>query len=286
MNRQQPTTDFHILNLGAGVQSTALYLLDADGELKDELGIKFTHAIFADTQEEPDSVYEHLEWLESLGGVPILKGTAGSLGDDVLSGDNSTGQKFVSIPAFQKHEDGSVGQMRRQCTSEYKITVVEQSLRRDVFGLKKRQRIPKNITFTQYMGFSYDEPGRAVRCKGRLQIRGWQVSFPLIDMQWNRHDCIRYLEGRVPHNVPRSACVFCPYRSDRSWLNLKENDPTGFARAVEVDEGLRKSGVVLHRDENGGIYLHRSCKPLKDANLGQDQGQLDFMAECEGGCGL
>ena len=50
----------HILNLGAGVQSTALYLMSLDGEVQ-----KFDAAIFADTQEEPEDVYRHLEWMES-----------------------------------------------------------------------------------------------------------------------------------------------------------------------------------------------------------------------------
>ena len=35
----------NILNLGAGVQSTALYLMSIDGEVP-----KFDYAIFADTQ--------------------------------------------------------------------------------------------------------------------------------------------------------------------------------------------------------------------------------------------
>ena len=286
MNRQQPTTDFHILNLGAGVQSTALYLLDADGELKDELGIKFTHAIFADTQEEPDSVYEHLEWLESLGGVPILKGTAGKIGDDLLKEETSTKQRFASIPAFTLSPDGSKGMTRRQCTSEYKIQVVERVIRRDIIGLEPRKLIPKDVTFIQYMGFSFDEPGRAARAKGRFEQRGWNVAFPLFEMQWKRFDCAEYLKGRVPHHVPRSACVFCPYKSDREWANLKESDESGWARALEIDEGIRKPGVIVNRNLDGELFLHRSCKPLKDANLGQNQGQLDFMAECEGGCGL
>ena len=44
----------HILNLGAGVQSTALYLMAIDGEVQ-----KFDYAIFADTQDEPADVYKH-----------------------------------------------------------------------------------------------------------------------------------------------------------------------------------------------------------------------------------
>jgi hypothetical protein len=47
----------HILNLGAGVQSTALFLMSLDGDLD----IVYDAAIFADTGDEPESVYVHLE---------------------------------------------------------------------------------------------------------------------------------------------------------------------------------------------------------------------------------
>jgi len=280
--------EFHILNLGAGVQSTALYLLDMDGELFDEFGFRFTHAIFADTQEEPNSVYDHLTWLEQQGGIPILKNSVGNLGDDVLKGVNTSGNPFVTIPAFtQDRSGGPVGQVRRQCTFEYKVRVVEKTIRKDILGLQPRQRIPKDVTFTQYMGFSFDEPGRAARAKGRFQQRGWKIGFPLFDMQWKRYDCAAYLEKRAPHFVPRSACVFCPYKSDREWLDLKDNDSAGWSRAVEIDEGMRKEGVAKDRRGNDSqLFLHRSCKPLAEADLGANQGEFDFMAECEGGCGL
>jgi hypothetical protein len=50
----------HILNLGAGVQSTTLYLMGCRGEIHVDV------AIFADTGDEPKAVYAHLEWLKSL----------------------------------------------------------------------------------------------------------------------------------------------------------------------------------------------------------------------------
>ncbi len=49
----------HVLNLGAGVQSTAVYLLARDGRLPCDV------AIFADTGEEPAAVYRHLANLQS-----------------------------------------------------------------------------------------------------------------------------------------------------------------------------------------------------------------------------
>ena len=275
--------EYHILNLGAGVQSTALYLMDLDLELEHQ----FDCAIFADTGDEPAAVYKHLEWLQSLGGAEILVRSRGCLGDDLLKGQNSTGQRFVSIPAFtQMNTGGSVGQVRRQCTMEYKVQVVEKCIRRDVLGLLPRQRTPKDVKLVQYLGFSLDEPGRAARARGRFELRGWSdVRFPLIEDKMTRQDCMNYLEKRVPHHVPRSACVYCPYKSNREWLRLKNNDPEGWARAVEIDEGMRTEGTVLNRKTDANLYLHRSCKPLAEAPLDENQLEL-FDMENEGGCGL
>ncbi|QDV34609.1 hypothetical protein [Tautonia plasticadhaerens] len=74
----EPTTTYHILDLDAGVQPTAIYLMFLGGEFDEALDC----AVFADTQEEPGPVYRHLEWLRSLGGPPVLTAKEGKLGDE------------------------------------------------------------------------------------------------------------------------------------------------------------------------------------------------------------
>jgi 3'-phosphoadenosine 5'-phosphosulfate sulfotransferase (PAPS reductase)/FAD synthetase len=131
----------HVLNFGGGVQSTTLYLMSHEGLIQ-----KFDYAIFADTQDESDEVYHHLEWIKSLKSIPILIGTAGKLSDYLMKGENSTGQKFISIPAYtsSNHEGRKnlvdVGRIRRQCTNEFKIKVIEKVIRRKVLGLRERER--------------------------------------------------------------------------------------------------------------------------------------------------
>lgn len=124
--------EFHILNLGAGVQSTALFLMAREPDA----AFRFDVAVFADTGEEPATVYKHLDYLRSLGQPEIWVRSAGRLGDDLIHGRNSTGQRFVSIPAFTKNPEGKVGMVRRQCTAEYKIEVVNRTIRRDLLGLR------------------------------------------------------------------------------------------------------------------------------------------------------
>ena len=96
-----------------------------------------------------------------------------------------------------------------------------------------------------------------------------------------------WLETHCPHEVPRSACVFCPFKSDREWLRLK-NDPAGWARAGEVDHGLRAPGSAARVGMRQLLYLHRSGKPLADVILkGEGNGEFpEFARECEGMCGV
>lgn len=292
-------SELHILNLGAGVQSTALYLMFMKGFLKPAID----YAIFADTQEEPQAVYSHLAWLQSLAGPPILVRTAGKLGSDLMTGANrkngiisAEGRRFASIPAFTLGEDGSNGGMtRRQCSKEYKIEVVERAIRYELLALNPRQRMPRNKVITQYYGISFDEGGRARRIEENWGRRGlWTPRFPLIEAFMTRANCLEWLSkhGGVPHEVPRSACVFCPYHSDYEWNRIKTEDPEGWARAVEVDKGLRAHDARCAQGMDRAMFVHRSCQPLELVQLDtrsdprKAQLAINFAAECMGVCGV
>ena len=155
--------------------------------------------------------------------------------------------------------------------------------------MEPRQRMPKSVKIVQYFGLSYDEPRRVSKVKHRFVGHPWgEGRFPLFDLEMTRSDCVAYLkEQQIPHEVPRSACVFCPFKSNDEWRLLRENDPQGWARAVEVDEALRTPGSIANRNMNQSIYLHRSCLPLVGVDLGvRDMGGGVAQGECEGMCGL
>lgn len=322
-----------ILNLGAGVQSTTLYLMFMQGRIfeprqkfvcadcmhfAEAMGdcdfcgsirvvlttaaeevcgpirphpIQLDCAIFADTQDEPQTVYRHLEWLESLNGPPILRRTRGRLSEDLKHGTNSTGQRFASIPAFMAIPDQEdEGRVRRQCSKEYKVEVIERCLRREVLGLKARQRIPKTAKVMQYVGISIDEAMRFERVK--RNARTGEMRAPLIENFMTRENCKQWLKefGNVPHEVPRSACVFCPFRDDESWMDIK-NEPAEWAKAIEVDEALRTEGNVFNRGLYGELYLHRSLQPLVQIDFHpkpKDNRQISmpFWRDCMGVCGV
>lgn len=279
---------FNVLSLGAGVQSTALYLKFLRGEMPEQLDA----AIFADTQDEPAAVYQHLEWLKSLGGPPILTGTAGKLSEHLAHGVNSTGGRFASIPAFTTQDGGrTVGITRRQCSKEYKTEVIGRVLRREILGLAPGKS-PRGVRVQQFIGISLDEAGRAARMQRNIPTPKYLTRrFPLIEQNTTRAGCVKYNDDKVPHEVPRSACKFCPYHSDYEWHRQKTEAPEEFADSCALDRVLRTA--VVQRALTHTAYLHRSCKPLELVQFDptppeprQVQTNLHFAAECEGVCGV
>lgn len=272
-----------VLSLGAGVQSTTVFLLAADGKIE-----PFDAAVFADTQEESRAVYAHLWWLVQQGKCPTYIMSLGKLGDDLIYGRGST-RRFASIPAFTRADFAAAekGRVPRQCTKDYKTNIVERTIRREVLGLEPGQRIPADVTVFQSVGISRDEARRAVSVKQRVeQNPRCKAVFPLLDLGWTRADCLKYLADRVPHEVPRSACVFCPFKSDAEWQRLKDNDAVGWERALEIDRRLRSHGTVASRGLERLLYLHSACKPLDQVEFQNGTGWLSFGAECEGMCGV
>ena len=166
-----------ILNLGAGVQSTTLALMgvknweywSASEPLPyPQVGL-IDLALFADTQGEPKAVYAHLEWLKPIceKWFPIQTLSRGSLSDNLMNGMNQVG-RCVSIPAFTSDGSSDIGITRRQCTTEYKVKVIERYIRREVLGLNLGQPAPRDNGITQLMGLSYDETARVIRVKARF----------------------------------------------------------------------------------------------------------------------
>jgi hypothetical protein len=250
------------------------------------------YAVFADTGDEPDAVYRHLEWLHSLNGPPILVRTKGTISAQLMRGRNSTGHRFVSIPAFTLRPDGTEGKVRRQCSSEYKIDVILRTIRREICHAPPKQA-PRGVMVQQYVGISLDEAGRAKRISAVKHPRWLKpIRFPLIEKAMTRSACLTYLADKVPHETPRSACEFCPFHSDYEWSRQKREDPEAWQRSVAIDHALRIPGNIMSRGLDQQLFLHRSCKPLDLVQLevGTDPRQaqiaLNFNAECMGVCGV
>ncbi len=266
-----------VISLGGGVQSSVMALMAADGLVKPMPDF----AVFADTGWEPKGVYQHVDWLEKQLPFPLRRVRSGNIRSDILAGTNSTGQSFSSIPAFVRSTDGSRGIAKRQCTREYKLAPIEIELR-NLLGLGYRETTPTGTFVELWIGISRDE---AIRMKPSRQ--SWITNFwPLIELGMTRADCRAWFAERYPQrNLPRSACIGCPYHTDAEWADMKLHDRESWLDAVFVDNALRVSD--RSRRFGGEMYLHNSLAPLSEIKFLTAGKQIPlFGDECEGMCGV
>ena len=190
--------------------------------------------------------------------------------------DTSGQDAFYHAPYFLLNEDGSHGMSRRQCTHQLKIRPIRAKLRE---LMVERGIATRPGAVVQYLGISWDELQRMKPSDVQYVEHVW----PLIDRRWTRADCHAYLKAQGM-TAPRSACIGCPYHTNREWREMKLNVPDEFADAVAFEREIQQSSAALRATP----FLHAARVPLDEVDLrsAEDRGQLNFDAECEGMCGV
>jgi hypothetical protein len=260
----------HVISLGAGVQSSTMALMAKHGLIEPMPEC----AVFADTQSEPQNVYRWLDWLEAQLPFPVIRVTKGDLGEVATTVRLSKNGNYWSgsqPPVYAIGDSGSATPMMRQCTQDFKIKVIQ--------GFYKKNYKKQNIT--QWIGISLDECHRMKQSRDDFVFN----RFPLIDIRMKRHDCLKWMADNHYPKPPRSACVFCPYQSDREWLRLKTEEPEDFQKAVEFERKMQVTKTQV--GFTGDVRLHRSMKWIDEVDFDPNANQADlFGNECEGMCGV
>ena len=156
-------------------------------------------------------------------------------------------------------------------------------------------------------GFSIEEITRV-----KPSNEAWlDIAFPLIDAGLYRWHCQQVLEDAGLGRFVKSACVYCPFRGDREWRRMRDEEPSDFDKACSVDEAIRDTaqkgqkyqfvqadGTMASRrigdpkvgpeGRNGvradALYIHASCRPLRQIDFGDQEDA--FENECGGHCGI
>jgi len=270
--------DLTYLSLGAGRQSSAVAICSA-------LGLhgvpKADLAIFADTQDENQETYDHLNTLEEFlkeHGIPLHKVTVGKL-SDVIFGKIPPPQKGfpVSIPAWT-----AGGLVRRQCTAHFKLDPIQAEARR-LLGYLKGERIAGKKMARAMIGISMEEISRM-----KPSRTPWICNhYPLIDARLRVEDCMKICKEHLGYIPGKSACVYCPYHDDRFFLDMKTDHPEEFEIACQVDEEIRNK---TKEGKDHPVFVHKSLTPLRDVDfetLVNDPNQLNLWNNaCEGHCGV
>lgn len=261
-----------VLSLGWGLQSTALAVMAARGE------IDVDFIVHADTAYESSHTYAYAEkftpWLVEQGCTVItvrdFKATTGNASHEWHG---------TFIPAFTLSEEGKGGQLRRQCTQKWKIAPIR---RFSAMVLKALGREKTPGCIQQLLGISLDEFTRAKDS----DVKYIEHVYPLLDMRMSRADCAGYLERNGIETPNPSACTFCPYHSNTAWQEQKREDGPDWAQSIKVDDLLRDQRPPYP------LFVHAARVPLEDAvSIPEDDGyaQGSFFnlelenAQCDSG---
>ena len=238
-----------MISLGWGVQSFTLAAMSALGEIEPAI------AIHSDTQREREETLSFAarwsDWLEARG-VKVITVTAGEGAHRLYPESGS-----VFMPAFTS--DG--GQLRRQCTSRWKI---------DPF-MKAVRRIAGDEPVSVWLGISWDEMHRANPAREAGMTNRW----PLIEKRMTRAGCEEWLKRNGLEVPVKSACWSCPLHSTQSWRNLS---PADREKAIALDKQLRTARPNME------TFLSAKRVPLTQVYAGIEA-QTDMFEDdsCESG---
>lgn len=280
LSRPLEGNPLRVISHGGGVQTVALCLMAARGDI----GPMPDYAVFADTGGEGSETYRYLDWLQERVPFPILRArkdgpTLAETAIAVASGQR--GREGANLPPwFTRQPDGQRGMMPKHCSGAFKRDVVVKEIRRLLGYIDGRRVVSSGPVVEQWLGISRDEIERVKTTRKRYP----HMRYPLIEMNLTRRDCITWLQDRQYPVPPKSSCVFCPYRTNDQWRQLRDNAPEDFAEAVRVDHAIR-GGSSGH---TGEAFVHRQLVPLDQADLSNDhpdQMSLPLGADCDS-CGL
>jgi hypothetical protein len=251
---------FEIWSSGGGVQSTAIAILILRGLLP-----RPDRAVIADTGRETQETWDYLEnvvnpELSKIGfGVERLPVEAR---EDGIQPNGLpklwNGKGTLLIPAYEV----GLPKLSAYCSSHWKRDVV------------KRWAIREGLTpATNWLGMSTDEMDRVATPRAH----NWLLDYPLIyKVPRSRKGCVNEIEQFGWPPAPKSSCYICPNRRNSQWRHLRDNRPEEFAKACADDEAIR---LV-----KPNVFLHESCVPLAEADLGKDgDGATQVTLGCNSG---
>lgn len=232
-----------ILSYGGGRQTVAMCVLVARGLLP-----KPDRIVMADTGRENPQTWAYLAahvrpLLEPLGlAVEIAPHSLATVG---VYGKNG----LLLLPAYTES-----GKLSGYCSGEWKREVIARYLRSH--GVIEGER---------WIGFALDERRRVARLAASDREPRWAVRFPLVELCLTSADCLALIRSHGLPEPSRSSCWMCPHKGNAEWAEIRDNHPAEWEAACQLDDEIRAN------DERGGVWLHRSRVPLREADLSEPE---------------
>jgi hypothetical protein len=262
-------TTLRSVSYGGGVQSTALLVLAATGQIDFPL---FLFSNVGDDSENPLTlryVEEYAKPYAAQHGIELVElerimqrtGEPRTLWQDLTR----EGSRSLKIPV--RMSNGAPG--TRSCTATYKIEVVAREL-------KRRGATAENPA-TVGIGISVDEIGRA---NNRKVEPHEQIVYPLLNLGLRRTDCTRVIREAGLPVPPKSSCFFCPFHRPEAWQDMRREQPQEFEKACQLEDHLNGVRDQLGKDH---VFLTRFNRPLREA-IPEGVDLLPMFDESDGLC--
>lgn len=254
----------NVISLGAGKQSSYMLLRSLENDFK----YKPDFAVISDTGCEPKYVYDYLDWLiwyvKDKYDFDIIVVSAGNIMKDTLDYLDGKRSRVAQLPL--KLANG--GLTPRQCTFDYKIAPLRKYLQKVRNG--KRVRL--------WIGISLDEMERMKESN----VKYIQHYYPLVESQTRIDAIVNWFKVNGIKEPGKSACLICPFHSDRYWQRFKKEFPKEFKTACEFDDKIRKYPKL-----KASAFLSNHRKPLKEIDFSFHPSLFpELIEECDGLCGL
>jgi hypothetical protein len=206
-----------VLSFGGGVNSTAMLC----GILEREAADIFPDLIlFSDTGGEKPETYRFIEAMSQW----VIRKMAVNTGITIVREERFT----LEQECLDKKTLPSIVIGMRSCSDKFKIRPQNRFVANwqpAIDAWANGERVIKLV------GFDAGEPWRAKDYSDKK----FEVRFPLIEWGWDREACIAAIERAGLPIPPKSSCFFCPEMRETEILDLKQNSPDLFARAVAME---------------------------------------------------
>ena len=186
----------YFVSVSGGLDSTALAIIVSKK-------IKGARYVFADTGDEFPQVYEHLDKMENILGIEIIR-----LKNDITLGDYEIKRKFFPAPD------------KRFCTRIFKIETIESYL--------------KNYNkFKLAIGLRADEDRKG-------NIADYAI-YPLVEYNIRKCDVVSICQNydlipQYPWYMSRGGCYSCFFKKKNELLGLAKYEPELFNNLIEREE--------------------------------------------------
>jgi len=254
-----------VISLGAGKQSSYMLLTALEGKYK----TKPDFAIFSDTCCEPDYVYTYLSWLKNFVketyNFDIIIVSEGNLMQDTIDYLDGKKSRVASLPLRLGNDKGLI---MRQCTNDYKIKPLRKYL----------QKVRNNEKVRLWIGISLDEIERI----SKSNVNYIENYYPLIENRIKIDGIIDYFKKNNLPEPGKSACLICPFHSDKYRQIFKKQFPDEFETACKFDDKIR-----VYPNLKEKTYLSKHNKPLRNIDFSiQNSLFPELIEECDALCGL